>query len=208
MRSWIAIASLFVAMAAGATDPHAGHGMHDMHGKDQDMDVAPTPVGDESIFQLDSRWTLPDGSEVPLRHLEGRIQVLAMIYTHCEHACPRIIGDMRRIARELGPLGDRVGYTLVSLDPERDDPARLTEFARQTGLEGWTLLRAEEGAVRELAAALGIRFRRISDEDFVHSNLLSVLDTDGVVIHRQLGLGVDPKATVAVIREHLAAEAP
>jgi protein SCO1/2 len=196
MRVEVVLAVVCWAFAAGASDPQDGHAGHDPHARHAAAEEA-APASEHSIFQLASRWTLPDGREVPLSVLGGRVQVIAMIYTHCEHACPRIIADMRRIARELGPEGDRVGYALVSLDPERDDPERLAAFAEKTGLQGWTLMRAEQGAVRELAAALGIRFRRISDSDFIHTNLLSVLDPDGVVVHRQMGLGVDPTATVS-----------
>ncbi|MGH0031917.1 MAG: SCO family protein [Myxococcota bacterium] len=198
---------ILLVAACATADSHGdgAHGTHH-HGSKQAMDLAPGEVAGDSIYQLDSRWTLPEGRAVPLSHLRGRVQVLAMIYTHCEHACPRIIADMRRISRELGPEGDRVGYALVSLDPERDDPARLLAFAEQTGLEGWTLLTSDEGSVRELAAVLGIRYRRISESDFLHSNLLSVLDPDGVVVHRQVGLGADPQAALRVIRNLLGEE--
>lgn len=178
-----------------------------MHSATAGGELAPAAASPDSLFQLESRWTTRDGSEVPLSILRGRIQVLAMIYTHCEHACPRIIADIRSVRSALGDTGGRVGYVLVSLDPARDDAARLAEFAAKTGLgEDWTLLRAEEGAVRELATALGVRYRRVSPEDFVHSNLLSVLDPEGRVVHRQVGLGVDPGETVAAIRALLAQE--
>jgi protein SCO1/2 len=181
---------------------------HEMHAGDEAhaADLTPAPVGPDSLFQLESEWTTPDGRQIPLSELSGRVQVLAMVYTHCEHACPRIIADMRSLRSELGDTGNEVGYVLVSLDPERDDAERLAEFAAETGLaEGWSLLRSDEGSVRELAAALGIRYRRISETDFLHSNLLSVLDPTGVVIHQQIGLGVDPVESAAVIRALLAA---
>jgi protein SCO1/2 len=67
-------------------------------------------------------------------------------------------------------------------------------------------MRADEGSVRELAAVLGIRYRRVSDEDFIHSNVISVLDSEGVLVHRQVGLGVDPEESAAAIRELLKSE--
>jgi len=47
---------------------------------------------------------------------------------------------------------------------------------------------------------LGVKFRRMSDEDFAHSNVITVLGPDGEIRHRQEGLGADPKKTVAAIR--------
>lgn len=191
-----------------APAPTAGAGQagggHHVHSASEGGEMAPAPASPDSVYQLDSHWTLPDGSEIRLAELAGRVQVLAMVYTHCQHACPRIIADMRSIRSRLGESGARVGYALVSLDPERDDAERLREFRTKTGLgEGWTLMRADEGSVRELAAVLGIRYRRVSDEDFIHSNIISVLDSEGVLVHRQVGLGVDPEESAAAIRELL-----
>lgn len=200
-----------------AADTHApaaeGHGMHaEGHGlAPADVEpsggFAPTTPSPHSLFQLESTWTAADGREIPLSALGGRIVVLALVYTHCEHACPRIIADMRALRAELGEVGGRVGYVLVSIDPARDDVQRLQAFAAKTRLgDGWTLLRGADSSVRELAAALGVRYRRVSDTDFVHSNLLSILDPDGVVVHRQVGLGVDPDASAARIRSLLASQ--
>jgi len=200
-------ALLFGAPGARGQDhddaQHGAHGGHSGHGGEE-TEIAPAPLPPGSIYQLESPWTTSEGREIRLGELGGRIQVLAMVYTHCEHACPLIVGDMRRIRREIGDTEGRVGFVLASLDPARDDVARLAAFAEKTGLaSGWQLLRAPESSVRELAAALGIRYRRVSAEDFLHSNLISVLDPDGVVVHRQVGLGVDPDATVSAIRTML-----
>jgi protein SCO1 len=40
----------------------------------------------------------------------------------------------------------------------------------------------------------------MANGEFVHSNLLTVLDPEGQVVHRQLGLGSDPEPTLRVIR--------
>jgi protein SCO1/2 len=194
-----------------AADPSAGGGQadhgHHVHPGSEGDEMAPAAASPESIDQLDSLWSLPDGSRIRLGALAGRVQVLAMVYTHCTHACPRIIADMRSIRSRLGESGDRVGYALVSLDPKRDDVERLGKFRTKTGLgEGRTLMRADEGSVREFAVVLGIRDRRVSDEDFIHSNVISALDPEGVLVHRQSGLGADPEESVAAIREFLKSE--
>jgi len=132
---------------------------------------------DADLRRLGSSRTLQDGSEIQLSNLAGSVQVLAMVYTHCEHACPRIIADMHRIRSQLKESKGRVDYLLVSLDPERDDVERLAHFAKTSRLgQDWTLLRAADRTVRELAAALGIRYRRVSKEEFIRSSVISVLD--------------------------------
>jgi len=166
-------------------------------GADAATSVAPAPASDLSIYQLESEWTDQHGRTRQLAELRGRPQAIAMVYTHCGSACPRIVGDLKRLEAEFPELG----LVLVSIDPERDSPGRLHEFATGSGLgERWTLLNGDDGALMELAAVLGVRYRRVSDTEFMHSNLITVLDTAGVIAYRQEGLGEAPR-TIAALRE-------
>ncbi|MEZ4321852.1 MAG: SCO family protein [Myxococcota bacterium] len=163
-------------------------------------------VPGQSLFQLESTWTDQKGETVSLEELGGTPVVLAMVYTHCEHACPRIVGDMRRIQADLGERAEETRFVLVSIDPARDTVERMAKFADETGIDedGWRVLRGEEADVRELAAVLGVQYKRVSESDFAHSNLIHVLDRTGVIAHRQEGLGTAPTATVAALEGLLA----
>lgn len=193
--------------AASEGEPHAHHAHHDHagHANHQDMPAGEAVPG-QSLFQLESAWTDHQGKTLSLDELGGAPIVLAMVYTHCEHACPRIVADMHRIQGELGERAKDVHFVLVSIDPERDSVDRMATFARETGIdaEGWRVLRGEEADVRELAAVLGVQYKRVSPSDFAHSNLVHVLDADGVIAHRQEGLGTAPTATVAALEGLLA----
>ena len=140
-----------------------------------------------SIYDLDARWHDQRGTAMQLASLRGRPQLLAMIYTHCSTTCPFTVAEMKRIERE-SPAN--VGFVLVSLDPARDDPARLAVFAKERGLDPsrWTLLDGSDDAVRELATVIGVRYRRISPTELAHSNALTLLDADGVVVDQHAGL--------------------
>lgn len=181
-----------------ANDVHAAHDAHASHG-------AGEPLGeptDFSLYHLDAPWLDQHGQERQLASLGGRIQVVAMVYTQCSYACPRIMLDMKRIEGELAPeLRDRVGFVIVSIDPERDTPERLASYAKALHLdpESWTLLTAPDNTVLELAALLGVKYRRISETDFSHTNVITVLDQQGEIAHRQVGLGADPRGTLSVI---------
>jgi protein SCO1 len=188
----------------GAAD-HAAHdhAAHD-HGDHAEM-VADEPTG-YSIYHAQSQWLDQDGQTRPLDSLGGRVQVVAMVYTNCAYACPRMMLDMKRIEGEIPPeLRDDVGFVIVTIDPERDTPENLARYARgaRLDLDRWTLLHGDDGDILELAALLGIRYRRMANGEFVHSNLLTVLDRDGQIVHRQMGLGTDPAATLDVIRSIL-----
>jgi protein SCO1/2 len=79
---------------------------------------------------------------------------------------------------------------LVSFDPERDTPQRLAELAALHGVDQnrWSLARASDEQVRELAAVLGLKYRRLDNGEFNHSSVISVLDADGTIQARVEGL--------------------
>jgi protein SCO1 len=177
---------------------HASHGAHDAAASTDGLPLAqPSPF---SVFELDASWTDQHGITRPLASLAGRPHVMALVYTHCAYACPRILADMKRLEAELGAAAAAVGFVLVSLDPDRDTPARLSEYAAATRLDPaqWTLLTASPDAVLELAMLLGVRYRR-EGADFEHSNVLTVLDDEGRIVHRQVGLASDPAQSARLL---------
>jgi protein SCO1 len=173
-------------------DPHAHHahveaGEHTGH----------------SIYNLESSWWDQHGETRTLGSLGGRVQVMAMVYTHCAYTCPQILMDMKRMEAQLAEtLPGGVGFVLVSIDPERDDVERLSYFAESTRLDParWTLLGGSDGDVLELATLLGIKYRRDSEVDFSHSNSMLVLNPAGEIVFRQDGLGEDLGPMIAAIR--------
>ena len=159
-------------------------------------------AGDEtrySVYDLTSRWRDQNGASRTLASLRGRPQVIAMIYTHCAATCPLTVVDMKRIERATGGAA---GFVLISLDPDHDTPARLAAFAREHDLspERWTLLAGSDEDVRELAAVLGVRYRRVSPGELAHSNTLSVLDASGAVAMQAPALAGDDDIASAVRR--------
>lgn len=121
-----------------------------------------------------------------------------MFYSHCPYMCPRIVSDLKRLQKSLSPdARKRVGLVLVSIDPKRDSTTRLQTFAQEQGLDPstWTLLSGNSGAVQELAAALGFKYRG-SGKTFVHSYLISIIDSDGLIQTQLSQAGPAPQAVV------------
>ena len=155
---------------------------------------------DGSLYQVSSTWTTQDSLVIPFGDLRGRIVVMAMTYTSCEFSCPLIVADMKKIINQV-PAGERqrVRLVLLSIDPARDTPAVMKAFAAKTKLptDQWTLLRGDAGDVMEMAALLGVRYKEMPDGEFSHSNIITLLNTEGEVVHQQNGLG--PEMTAATI---------
>lgn len=164
--------------------------------------VAHTPISDMSIYNLPSNWTTQDGNDIELKDLKGKVLAMVMIYTSCQAACPRLVADMRNIEKQVPDANkDDVQYVFVSIDPKTDTPERLRNFAKENKMEDdkWLFLRGTEADTREFAAVLAVNYKRISPMDFSHSNIISVFNQGGELVHQQEGLGVDNKETVQAI---------
>jgi len=148
------------------------------------------PLPDTSLYQLPSRWSDQEGRSITLPDLQGKVQVLAMIYTHCQSVCPAILEGMKATEGQLtASERRRVGFVLVSIDPRVDTSAQLKAYADEKKLgPAWRLLRGSPEDVRELAATLDFKYRKTSSKDYAHSAMITVLDPQGEVLHQQVGL--------------------
>ncbi len=161
-------------------------------------------ISDESIFNLTSKWNTEEGKSIELKELKGKTVVMVMIYTTCKAACPRLVADMRNIEKKIPKeYNSDLQYVLVSIDPENDNPERLKAFAIENLMdaEHWTFLQGTKTSVREFANVLAVKYKQISPLDFSHSNIISVFNPGGELIHQQEGLGVDNNETIAKILE-------
>lgn len=159
-------------------------------------------ISDMSIYNLPSNWTTEEGENIELKDLQGKVVAMVMIYTSCQAACPRLVADMRHIEKEIPDhKKDQVQYVFVSIDPEVDTPERLKAFAKENLMEDnkWLFLRGSEEDTREFAAVLAVNYKRISPIDFSHSNIISVFNKGGELVHQQEGLGVNSKETIQAI---------
>lgn len=158
--------------------------------------LPPGRYSEKSLFTLESKWTSDVGKEVKLDVLRGRPQIVALFFTSCQHSCPLIVADLKRIEKALpAKVRAKVDFLLVSIDPERDTPAALRAFREKYGLgtEHWTLLRGGGDSVKRLAELLGFRYSPGSNTQFAHSLLITVLNGAGEIVYQQSGLGVDPR---------------
>jgi protein SCO1 len=157
---------------------------------------------DKSLYLLDSKWTSDVGRTIPLSVLRGRPQVVAMFFSQCEYACPILVNDMKELEAKLSPeLRAKAEFLLVSFDTKRDTSEALAAYRKKLNLSSrnWTLLRAGEDDVRELAALLGINYAQDARGQFAHSNVITVLNAEGEITFQQLGLNAAPDALINAV---------
>jgi protein SCO1/2 len=165
-------------------------------------EVASKP-SERSIYQLDSAWAEDTGHAIKLESLQGHIQLLALIYTTCTGSCPITVKAMQMFSKSLpDDIKGRLHFLLVTVDPEQDTLAVLRNYRREMKLNRqWKLLRGSGKSVRELAAVLGFNYEQIESGQYVHSNLVTVLDERGEIIHQQKDFAGDSKPVIEAIRQ-------
>lgn len=155
---------------------------------DEAVPIQASPPG-ASLYALDTPVTTHRGEAARIDVARGHPVLLSMFYTTCPMACPLLIQDIQALEAALPPE-ERAALrvVLVSLDPAHDDAAAMRGVVEQHHLdERWTLAAVPESAVREVAAALGVRYRPLPNGGFAHTAVLTLVDAEGRVVARSEG---------------------
>jgi protein SCO1/2 len=144
----------------------------------------------------DFALTSQDGAEVTLTALRGKVVAVTFIYTWCPDVCPMLTDKMARVQDELGPdFGSKVAFVSITVDPERDTPDVLKEYAEafHADFAGWSFLTGEPAAIREVARRYGVAVAPAADDQVDHTLLTTLVDRHGMMRVQYLGYRFDPE---------------
>ena len=79
-------------------------------------------------FGRDFELTAPDGKPRRLADFRGKAVVMFFGYTQCPDVCPTTLAALAGAMKQLGADADRVQVLFVTIDPERDTPALLSQY--------------------------------------------------------------------------------
>ncbi|RFP63778.1 SCO family protein [Hymenobacter lapidiphilus] len=121
----------------------------------------------ESVYQLLDTFETQDKKPLLLSELAGKPTVLAIVFTNCGYACPRLTDDMKAIEASLAASAGRINYALVSFDVARDTAEQLKKYATDKDLgKNWVLLHGSDEAVRTLSVLLNVQYEKTEDGNF------------------------------------------
>ena len=149
--------------------------------------IAPAPE-----FTLTSQ----DGAQVSLTDFRGKVVAVTFIYTFCTDTCPVLTPMMSFVQDRLGPdFGTKIAFVSITVDPARDTPEVLKEYAQAFGanLDGWAFLTGAPDTIREVTRRYGVFAAKTTDGDVDHSFLTSIVDPRGVLRVQYLGARFDPE---------------
>ena len=144
----------------------------------------------ESIYQLDFVFTDDAGNERQLTELRGQPVLMAMFFAQCGYACPLLVRDMKSVIDSLpADFAKDLRVLMVTFDTDRDSVDALRAYRETNDLDDrWELWRASPADTRTYAMVVGVQYRQEPSGDYSHSNLITLLNSDGVIAHRRSGL--------------------
>ncbi len=165
--------------------------------------AAAAPLPAASLYQAEVSFTTDADAPFRLAELRGHPVLLVMFFASCTYACPATVVDLVRIREKLpAGLREEARIVMISFDTERDTPEALHAFRESRGIpDDWALLHGTSDSVREIAALLGVKYKREAGGGFAHSNLITVLSRDGEIAHQRAGLagGIDEASAALAV---------
>jgi len=147
-----------------------------------------------------------DGRRVALADLRGAVVAMTFIYASCADTCPLLTAKLVGVQKRLGAEGPRARFVAITVDPARDTPEVLRQYAAAHGARppGWSFLTGTPEEIREVTRRYGVYHRANPAGDVDHSFLTSLIDGDGVLRVQYLGVRWNPGEFLRDLRSLLA----
>jgi protein SCO1/2 len=125
-----------------------------------------------------------DGRRRSDTDFRGKLMLVYFGYTFCPDVCPAGLQVMAAALDKLGAKAESVAPIFISLDPERDTPAKLKEYLSSfhAGLIGLT---GSKDEIAQVAKAYRVYFKKVVDErhpaDYSvdHTSIIYLMGRDG-----------------------------
>jgi protein SCO1/2 len=124
-----------------------------------------------------------DGSEVSLARYRGKVVLMSFGYTSCAAVCPMTLATLAQARSSLGEAADAVQVIYVTVDPERDDAARMKDFlaAFDPSFVGATGTPDALAAVRQKYGVTATKQGTGADYSMDHSSSIYLIDRIGTL---------------------------
>ncbi len=146
------------------------------------------------VFEL----TDQDGKPRDLESLLGRAVLVDFIFTTCPGPCPMLTASHVALQKALpAEIRERTHFVSITLDPERDTPEALRSYAEQRGadLSSWSFLTGDAENVKRVLQEFYVGSVRRPDGTIDHLVATYLIDPQGQIVERYIGLEV-PRAEI------------
>ena len=125
-----------------------------------------------------------NGKTVNLDSMKGSVTVYDFIFTSCSGICPIMSKNMADLTQKV-PQDAPVKFVSISVDPQRDKPEVLREYAKRYRQDDrWIFLTGDRDAIVRLSVdgfKLAAGDPEPGGEALLHSSKFAVADRNGVI---------------------------
>ncbi|MFI5227232.1 MAG: SCO family protein, partial [Candidatus Limnocylindrales bacterium] len=182
--------------ASGAAAASASGGSHSAAASIDPATFLYQEAREAPAISLEDQHSAP----LTLASMRGGFVLVFFGYTHCPDVCPATIGTVGAAMRSYG---SGVRAVFVTIDPERDTPAWLTEYDAYLP-PGFTTLTGTADEIRATADAWGVRYARVDTGDpaaysMSHTADVFIVDPAGT-LRGHFPFGTSADAMTATLR--------
>lgn len=185
-ESKVPIVIVFILLFLSSVALAQGEDTH-RHHKDVQQAQEKRAASFVGIELPDAKLVTQHGKEVSLANdvVGDRIVVVDFVYTTCTTVCPVLSAIFAQVQNNLGDrLGEEVTMVSISVDPLRDTPARMKNYASKLGAgDDWVWLTGRKQTVDDVLEELGAYTPNFED----HPSMVLVGDGDSGKWARFLG---------------------
>jgi len=151
--------------------------------------------------QFGSNFSLPDssGHTRTLADYKDKVVVMVFGYTHCPDVCPTTLAELSQALHQLGPdAAKRVQVLFVTVDPQRDTPALMGQYAAAFDPSFVGLRPADDAQLKQVTKAFRVYYAKVpgttaDNYTMDHTAASYVFDTNGKLrLFARDGQGVTP----------------
>ena len=155
-------------------------------------------------LKLGTDFTLVDhnGDPITQEAFAGRLTMVFFGFTHCPEVCPTTLYEMAGWFEALGDEGRDLQAFFISVDPERDTPEIMKNYAeamtdRVTGITG------DPDEIAKVIAAWHVYAAKIPTDDgdytMDHTASVFLIDEDGA-FKGTIAYGENPETAIAKLK--------
>ena len=136
----------------------------------------------------------------------GRYMLIYFGYSSCPDVCPTTLSLMADALDRLGPAADRVVPVFITVDPERDTPAKLKPYMASFGPR-FIGLTSDLATIKKVAALYRVYLKKepLPGGNYAmdHSSVIYLIGPDGKVVGYWDDTAIGPDKLAAALRKEI-----
>ncbi|MFH1155111.1 MAG: SCO family protein [Pseudomonadota bacterium] len=140
------------------------------------------------------------GQPVRLGDFLDRPVLLQLVFYHCPQSCSLMMAGLANILKDV-TLSPGKDFRILSISFDNEDTPQVARDTKANYMAllkpgfpvgEWHFLTGDAGAIQGVTQAVGFRFKRVEEHNFIHPNVLIALGPGGKIIRYLYGVSYLP----------------